>query len=125
MTWLEGYLTEVRPLFPQAAESSRLWLGIEGVPRGTHVVYHRITKLTRRLFGVPINPHLLRDCAASSLASVSADIARAATPLLGHRHFSTTERYYIQADNLAASRRVSRILERVKCAYADGTDGVD
>jgi site-specific recombinase XerC len=114
--WFERYLSEVRVLFPQAAESSRLWLGKEGIMRDSHAVYHRITRLTRRLFGTPINPHLLRDCAASSLAAVSADMARAAAPLLGHRHFSTTERYYIQADNLAASRRLGLILDQLKAA---------
>lgn len=117
--WLERYLSKVRPQFLQAAESSRLWLGKDGIMRDPHVIWHRITKLTRRLFGTPINPHLLRDCAASSLAAVSADMARAAAPLLGHRHFSTTERYYIQADNLAASRRIGTILDRVKAASED------
>jgi integrase len=114
LPWLNRYLSEVRPLFPQAAESTRLWLGKEGVMHDPHAVYHRLTKLTRRLFGVAINPHLLRDCAASSLAAVSADMARAAAPLLGHRYFSTTERYYIQADNLAASRRLGAILDKLK-----------
>jgi integrase len=117
--WFERYLSEVRPLFPQAGESSRLWLGKEGIMHNPHGIYHRITKLTRRLFGVPINPHLLRDCAASSLAAVSADMARAAAPLLGHRHFSTTERYYIQADNLAASRRLGLILDKLRAASED------
>ena len=87
--------------------------------RDPHVASHRITRLTRRLFGAPINPHLLRDCAASSLAAVSSDMARAAAPLLGHRHFSTTERYYIQADNLAASRRIGAILDQVKAVSED------
>lgn len=119
LPWFERYLSAVRPLFPHAAESSRLWLGKEGVMRNSHAVYHRITRLTARLFGVPINPHLLRDCAASSLAAVSADMARAAAPLLGHRHFSTTERYYIQADNLAASRRIGVILDKRKAAAED------
>jgi integrase len=117
--WIERYLSKVRPLFPQAAESSRLWLGKDGVMHHPHVVWHRITKLTRRLFGTPINPHLLRDCAASSLAAVSSDTARAAAPLLGHRHFSTTGRYDIQADNLAASRKVSAILDQLKAASED------
>jgi integrase len=117
--WFEHYLSKVRPLFPQAAESSKLWLGKDGVMRDPHVAWHRITKLTRRLFGTPINPHLLRDCAASSLAAVSADMARAAAQLLGHRHFSTTERYYIQADNLAASRRIGAILDQVKAESED------
>jgi site-specific recombinase XerD len=114
--WFERYLSEVRPLFPHVAESSRLWLGKDGVMHDARSVYQRITKLTRRLLGTPINPHLLRDCAASSLAAVSADMARAAAPLLGHRHFSTTERYYIQADNLAASRRLGAVLDRLKAA---------
>src|SRR3546814_1392962 len=35
--------------------------------------YQRIVPLTRRLFGVPINPHLLRDCAATSLAMVRSE----------------------------------------------------
>ena len=51
--------------------------------RDQQSVGHRITKLTQRLFGTPINPHLLRDCAASSLATVSADMAQAAPALLG------------------------------------------
>jgi site-specific recombinase XerC len=114
LPWFERYLSEVRILFPQAMASSRLWLSKDGVMRDPNGARHRITKLTRRLFGTPINPHLLRDCAASSLAAVSPDLARAAAPLLGHRHFSTTERHYIQADNLAASRRVSTALDRLK-----------
>jgi site-specific recombinase XerC len=117
--WFERYLGEVRVLFPQAIESTKVWLGKEGVMQDPRAVYHRITKLTRRLFGVPINPHLLRDCAASSLAAVSTDMARAAAPLLGHRHFPTTERYYIQADNLAASRRLGSILDKLKAASED------
>lgn len=119
LRWFERYLSAVRALFPQAGESSRLWLGKEGIMRSPHGVYHRITKLTRRLFGAPINPHLLRDCAASSLAAISADMARAAAPLLGHRSFSTTERFYIQADNLAASRRHGAALDGLKAALED------
>jgi site-specific recombinase XerC len=119
LPWFERYLSEVRSLFPHAAETPRLWLGKDGVMRNSHSIYHRITRLTRRLFGVPINPHLLRDCAASSLAAISPDTARAAAPLLGHRHFSTTERHYIQANNLAASRRVSTLLDQLKSTLGE------
>lgn len=119
LPWFAHYLSEVRPLFPHAAESSRLWLGKEGVMRDPNMVRHRLTKLTQRLFGTSINPHLLRDCAASSLAAISADMARAAAALLGHRQFSTTERYYIQADNLAASRRHGATLDQIKAALED------
>jgi len=108
--WFARYLEKVRPLFPEAGSSPRVWLGKHGVPADTSLTYLRITKLTARLFGAPINPHLLRDCAASSLAAEAPESAHAAKALLGHRHLATTERNYIQADNLAASRRISRIL---------------
>jgi site-specific recombinase XerD len=113
VSWLERYLAEVRPLFPGAALTRRLWLNQDGPVTSPRFVYQRMTRLTRRLFGKPINPHLLRDCAASSLAMVSADVARTAAALLGHRHFSTTERYYIQANELEASRKLNAILESI------------
>ncbi len=102
--WLERYIAEIRPRFPGAAESERLWLNRYGPVTSPRFIYLRVVKLTTRLLGSPINPNLLRDCAASSLAQVSADLARAAAPLLGHRQFSTTERYYIQANELEARR---------------------
>ena len=117
--WLERYLAEVRPAFPGASTSRQLWFNQYGPVTSPHFVYLRIVKLTRRLLGVPINPHLLRDCAASSLARVSADMARAAAPLLGHRHFSTTERYYIQASELEASRRLNAILDEIDASLEE------
>lgn len=114
--YLDIYLEQIRPLFPGADETSRLWLGLNGPPLCPQSVYLRITKLTKRLFGAPINPHLLRDCAATSLALVSSDAARAAAPLLGHRRFSTTEKYYVQAVNLEASRKLNAILASVKAS---------
>jgi site-specific recombinase XerC len=111
--WLERYLV-VRK-FPVPGElSSKLWLSNEGKPLNGNRVWSRITKLTQRLFGKSINPHLLRDCAASTLANSSSDLALAAAPLLGHRHFATTERFYIQANNLEASRRFNSILSKLR-----------
>ena len=92
LPWLERYLSEVRVLFPGAAESTRLWMGKDGVLTDQQSIGDRITRLTRRLFGTSINPHLLRDCAASSLANDSVEMAQAAPALLGHRHRSTTEK---------------------------------
>lgn len=111
--WLEHYLAAVRPVFPGADQSNTLWLNQYGPVTSPRFIYIRLIKLTKRLFGTAINPHLLRDCAASSLALVSADMARAAAPLLGHRHFSTTERYYIQANELEASRRLNKIIAEI------------
>lgn len=114
LPWFERYLAEIRPFFPNPENSPRLWLGLKGPLGGSCCTYQRITLLTNKFFGTPINPHLFRDCAASSMAMESPDLVQAATPLLGHGHRSTTEKYYIQADNLDASRRVNAILDTIK-----------
>ena len=67
-----------------------------------------------RLLGAPINPHLFRDCAATSLSLVSTAPARSAAPLLGHRFFSTTERHYVRARQLDASRAMTSALDSMK-----------
>lgn len=112
--WFEHYLTDVRPRFPGADATAQLWVSKDGPRLGNQFLYWRITKLTERLSGAPLNPHLLRDCAATTLALESPDLAQTASPLLGHRHVSTTSRNYVQAKNLEASRRMNAILSAIK-----------
>ena len=66
--------------------------------------YDRITKCTLKGLGRAVNPHLFRDCSASTIALEDPHHVRIAARLLGHRTFSTTEEYYIQAGNIEASR---------------------
>ena len=73
-------------------------------------IYDRITKLTLKSLGHTIHPHLFRDCAATSLAIEDPRHVRIAASLLGHRRFKTTERYYIQARNIEASRIMQNFL---------------
>ena len=70
--------------------------------------------MTERLLGVKINPHSFRACAATSLADRSSTDARLAAPLLGHRYFSTTERHYIRAQQIEASRKVHATLADIR-----------
>ena len=114
--YLEAYLERVRPTFLKRgkAEPNGLWLGFEGRPLTQHSVYLRFTYITKRLFGSPINPHLLRDCAATTLSTKSPDDALTAAALLGHRNFKTTERYYIRANQLEASRQVGMLIDRIR-----------
>ena len=73
-------------------------------------VYDRITKLTVKNLGRSISPHLFRDCAATSIAIEDPSHVRIAASLLGHRRFATTERFYIQANNIEASRIMQNFL---------------
>ena len=68
-------------------------------------IYNRIRKHTREAFGSAINPHLFRDAAATTLAIADPENIRVAAPLLGHRTFTTTERYYQQAKSFEAHRQ--------------------
>jgi integrase len=112
--WFERYLEEVRPLFPGADGTDQLWLHDRGHKLPSAFLYRRIVRLTKNIFGAPINPHLLRDCAATTLSLESSDLVRAAPALLGHRSPVTTARYYVQARNLEASRTINGILANIK-----------
>ena len=82
-----------------------LWISKDGSPMTEMAIYDAIRSRTKAAFGKPLNPHLFRDAAATTLAISSPKHVRSAAPLLGHRTFGTTERYYIQAMGLDAHRR--------------------
>ena len=111
---LACYLDRVRPHFPSADSSDHLWLCKFGVNRNPNWLHERICKLTKRLTGRAINPHLLRSMGATLLAEDAPDDAFAAADLLTHKHLSTTERHYIRARNLEASRRVNALISKVR-----------
>jgi integrase/recombinase XerD len=67
-------------------------------------IYDRIRARTKEEFGVAINPHLFRDAAATTMAIADPEHVCLAAPLLGHRTFSTTEKYYRQARAQEAHR---------------------
>ena len=114
--YLEQYLERIRPVFLAKASDARdaLWLGFEGRPLTAPSVYRRFIFLTTKLFGASINPHLIRDCAATTLSTRSVDDALASASLLGHRSFKTTETHYIRTNQLEASRNVGDVLQKIR-----------
>jgi integrase len=60
-------------------------------------IYDRVRARTQDEFAAAINPHLFRDAAATTMAIADPANVCLAAPLLGHRSFATTERYYRQA----------------------------
>jgi integrase/recombinase XerD len=109
---LDLYLKKVRPSFSRSLGFRQLWLHYRGTPLDVHSVYCRVVLVTKRLLGVAINPHLFRHCAATSLATQSPAAALASGALLGHRSITTTQRYYIRASALDASRTVNAVLQK-------------
>ena len=107
---LETYLGVHRPvLVARAGRWTRpvegaLWVSADGSPMTQMAIYDRIRARTKQHFGVALNPHGFRAAAATTLAIADPAHVRLAAPLLGHRTFTTTERYYRQARAQEAHR---------------------
>jgi integrase len=107
---LSTYLDVHRPLLSAINKRGAnpacdaLWVSSRGSPLSEMAMYLRLREHTQRAFGRAINPHLFRDAAATTLAIADPAHVRVAAPLLGHRTFTTTERYYQQAQALEAHR---------------------
>jgi integrase len=106
--------------------SDALWLSMYGPPMTNNGIYDRVVARTREGLAQPINPHLFRDCAATSVAIDDPAHVGIASRLLGHRTASTTERYYNQARSLEASRRMqgSLLARRNGVGLVDPTDPI-
>jgi integrase/recombinase XerD len=113
---LEEYLTTHRPLLESKhgrwykPADDFLWLSQDGSPLTQMAIYDRIRERTRVKFGNALNPHLFRDAAATTMAIADPAHVRLAAPLLGHRTFSTTEKYYQQAKTYEAHQAYMKAL---------------
>ncbi len=114
--WLEVYLVDGRPvLCRQQGRWNRpggaaLWISGDGSAMTSDAVYDRIMRRTREAFGQGINPHLFRDCAATTLAMADPENIGTAASVLGHRSLLSTERFYNQAQSVDAACHLHRVL---------------
>jgi integrase len=124
---LETYLARHRRVLAQLRGGSillcngALWISSHSLPMNRRTIYDRIRTRTLEGLGRAINPHLFRDCAATSIAIDDPFHVRIASRLLGHRTISTTERYYNQARSVEASR----LMQKVLLARRRGADALD
>ena len=119
MPALEAYLASWRPRLARAGRSagcSALWLGNRGRGLSASRPTAQIVAHTRAAFGQPVNPHLFRDAAATTIALDRPEQVRLAAPLLGHRSFATTERHY----NLARATEAATAWHDLLASIADG-----
>jgi hypothetical protein len=117
--FLDFYIDKVRSRFLRDEHSDHLWISWEGTAMSAQAIYSCLSRRTQELLGTRINPHLFRDCAASSLALESPEFALAAAPLLGHSNFATTQRHYVQARQIDAGRKLNDVLNRIKEALKE------
>ncbi len=123
--YVDRYLDHHRSALLRGRDSPYLWISKNGAAMAGISIYGRITALTRDAFGVAINPHLFRDCAATSVAIDDPEHVHISAALLGHASLKTTQRHYDQSRMLSAGRRYQNellALRRRLCrALHDGT----
>jgi integrase/recombinase XerD len=108
--FLERYLREVRPMFLGATQHDGLWVSTKGGPLTGNAISSIITNRTRDAFGQPVNPHLFRACAATTIAILDPGRIGIARDLLGHVSLATTHAHYNKARSIEASRLYASIL---------------
>lgn len=114
---LDRYLTVYRPILlglrdsrgasrqnALPAAASRLWVTQYGTPVGAFAQFKAIKKHTAARFGHALNPHLFRDCAASSVATEDPEHVQIIAQILGHSSLKTAERHYITAGTRSATK---------------------
>jgi integrase len=117
---IETYLKVHRPYLCgrrgrwTAPIGSALWVSQDGSPLGDRSAYQQIVARTRAAFGHSVNPHLFRDCIATSIAIRDPEHVHIAARLLGHRTLSTIERYYNQANSIEAARQYQTLVSGIR-----------
>ena len=112
------YLDWVRPVLAAGpygkgrATNNHLWLTHLGSPLKSWGFYRAITAVTEARFGHPVNPHLFRDCLATTIANEDPDNVQLIKFALGHLRSTIADKYYIHAQsNLALTRIQKHVLE--------------
>lgn len=113
LPYLAVYLETVRPRIAKDPECKALWTS----PRGGAIRYSAIGKLIARHteleLGIRITPHDARDAAATMWALARPDQINVARDLLSHSDLRTTEKHYIRAQGLQASRTYASLVKQI------------
>ena len=89
---------------------NHLWISANGKPLGWRRLHERICSQTQRRFSLPINPHLFRDAAATSIAIEDPEHVRIILAILGHSTIRTAQAYYNQATTIEAARTYHNVV---------------
>jgi integrase/recombinase XerD len=116
--FFDFYLKEVRPWFlAQASKHAQpqtacIWISLWGRPLDRNTLGVMVRTRTLQKFGRAVNPHLFRDCLATSIATQEPHLAWTTQLLLGHRSHLTSQKHYLHTDlDLGQSTFLSHLEE--------------
>ena len=117
---LERYLAWYRPHLLSAVEREasvernqapfRLWISCQANPLSISGFGKAIRRHAIRRFRHPMNPHIFRHCAVTSLADGDPENVRMGAGLLGHSGFISTDRDYLVAKHDAADQHFQGLI---------------
>lgn len=133
VSYLQQYLAWHRPVLVQHTgrwgerrllhePGDRLWISNYGSAMSEGAIYGRITKLTALRFGHKINPHLVRDIVATSIAVEDSTHVQITPSLLGHTTLATSEKHYNHARSLEAARQYHNHVLALRSRSRDAGD---
>jgi integrase/recombinase XerD len=110
------YLDTYRPALMargshQGTAGQTLWVSRDGGPMCAQGIAGTIQNRTKGAFGIAVNPHLFRDCAATTIAIDDPAHAHVIASVLGHSSMITSELHYNQAGSVEAGRQYQVILD--------------
>ena len=97
-----------RPLFFAPADA--FWSSTKGGPLAYTYVGDIITQTTLREIGVAVSPHLFRDCAVYTVATIAGERMGIASGLLQHTDECTVQKHYNKGAAISAVERYQKIL---------------
>jgi integrase/recombinase XerD len=109
-SYIDLYLAEVRPALLRGHASDAFWVSTYRRALSEQQIYTKVCTATEEELGVRLSPHLFRDALATGIATDDPEHIRMASRLLGHADPRTTERHYIHAQALIASRRYNGVV---------------
>jgi integrase len=105
---IDRYVEHHRPAYPPCGNA--LWPSRRGGALAYSSVEARITTVTRRMLGKPINPHLFRHCVPYTIAHADGARMALASAVLQHADPRTTESHYNLQSSIGASRELARVV---------------
>ena len=91
--------------------SDALWISSHRQPMAAVTIAARFKMATEQELGVPMSPHHVRHCLATSVALGLPHKARMLPFLLDHKSDATARKHYVLADKLVASDVYLNVLE--------------
>ena len=104
MDMIELYIATYQPLLTNGHPSTLLFPGRTGQAKHDTALRSNITDVVYKELGLRVNPHLFRDCVATSIALEDPEHVMITISILGHSSLSTAEKYYNQARSIEAGR---------------------